>query len=215
MIRLILLVLFVLVVLAFRFLDWWMLLILGAAVILLGNFFAKKLFLWIFSMPFRAKGRVLRNATVEIHSIHPAAPPVKNRGAAQARLPTEEEDDDEEDDEDEPDVVRDYYEIEVTITPQPQPGPFQHWDYGEVTLANPGKRWDVDDDTCRVANVELVRTGTVLLDSRRLDDDDEDDGPKVAGPHRLRMLIGVKGGIRELVFSYYFEKFGKVSLVSP
>lgn len=217
MIRLILLVLFVLVVLAFTFLKWWQILILGAVLIVLSKFVAKRAVLWLFSMPFRAKGKVLRKASVEIHSVRAAAVPARKPAAEKARLSDEsngaedEDDDDVEDHEsEEPDVAREYYEIEVTITPQTPTGPFLYWDFSEVALVRPGKRWDEDDDTCRVESADLVREGTVLLDAGEKDDDD--DGTKVAGPRRLRMLIGVKPGVRELVFNYYFESFGRLQL---
>ncbi len=220
MFRLILLILFILLVLAVKFVDWKILLVVGVAVIILSKFVAKRAVLWLFSMPFRAKGKVLRNAAVEVHSIRPAAAPVAKSATPQARLAgasndAEAEDDADPDEEadDEPDVVRDYYEIDVTITPQTPTGPFLFWDFSEVTLVQPGKRWDDNDDTCRVTSVDMVREGTVLLNAGEKDDDDEDDdGTKVGGPRRLRMLIGVKPGVRDLVFNYYFEKFGKLSL---
>jgi hypothetical protein len=175
------------------------------------------LFLWLFSIPFRAKGKVLRDATAEVHSVRPAAAPVAK--ACAARIGQDGEDDDgadtdlEDDDEsdDAPDGPRDYYEVEVTITPQTPTGPFMHWEIGELTLVKPAKRWSDTDDTCKVDRVDVVRDGTVVLEKGQ-EDEEEDAGSKVFGPRRLKMLVGVEPGVRELAFSYYFEKFGKLEL---
>lgn len=234
MIRLILLAMFVLAFLAIRFLPWWVTLILGVTVILLGKVFAGRLLLWLFSLPFRAKGKVLRGATAEVHRVLPAAAPVLERTAllTSVRSPRENgagneldlqaedangNDSDYESDE-EPDVPRDYYELEVTITPKLATGPFHYWDFTEVSLIQPGKRWDADDDTCRVASVKLVGAPTSIPrppENNPQAETSDDDGTKVAGPCRLTLLIGVKSGVRELVFNYYFETFGRLQLPAP
>jgi len=116
---------------------------------------------------------------------------------------------------------REYYEIDLTITPRPPTGSFQHWDIDDLMLVRPGLRWnEADDDVCQVTSVNVIREGTVLLDkpadNKPADQDEneneDDDGPKVVGPQRLKMLIGVKPEIRALVFKYYFETFGSLNL---
>lgn len=219
MIRIVLLILFVLLVLAFKFLPWWGILALGAAIIILSKFVAKRAILWLFSMPFRAKGKVLRGAVVEVHSIRATAPPIRKPSAERPRLASETIDDSdqsesEDADEDfgddaEPDIPRNYYEVDVTITPGTPTGPFHLWEYAEVSLVRPNKRWDDEDDSCRIESVDLIREGTVLLNAGESDDD---DGSKVAGPRRLKMLIGVQPDVPELVFEYYFERFGRLKL---
>lgn len=228
MIRVILLILIVLLILAIKYLPLWANLAIVLAVILLVPFVARHAFLWLFSIPFRAKGKVLRGAGADVHSVRLTTPPAEVRARLHATTdhvlaahppgvdPTEDDvEDDDTTEQTETDTARNYYELDVTITPRPATGPFTHWEYGEVTLVRPGRRWHQDDDICVVKQVDLVREGTVLINAGEKVEEDgepEDLGSKVFGPHRLRMLIGVKPGVRELVFGYYFEKFGRVTL---
>lgn len=215
MIRLILVVMFILAFLAIRYLPWWITLSIGIALILSAKFLGWRLIAWLFTLPFRAKAKVLRDASVEVHSIRPTIRPV-----------FEDDDDDEgmDGDENEEPEPRDYYEVEVTITPTTQSGPFQFWEYTEITLVRPRKRWDEDDDDCDVVSVELA-DNTVIVQKRAkvepeaddLDEpveDDDDIGTKVAGPHRIKMVIGTKKGVQELEFRYYMESFGILKLPS-
>ncbi len=244
MLRLILIVIFVLAVLAVTFLPWWVILLGGVTLILLSKFLAKRFFLYLFSLPFRAKGKVLRGATVVVHRITPTEappPPAALLRLSHSRPGSQDTDEDEDEDEaeiqadeewrdqdgleDEPNVVRNYYEIEATITPRTPQGPFFYWDFTDLTLVKPGRLWYEDDHSCRVASVELAPDGIILQNRQRVDVDDldeeeseneaeDDDGTKVCGPRRVKMLVGIKQGIPELVFSYYFENFGKLQLPS-
>lgn len=246
MIRLILVVLFVLFFLAIKFLPWYVNLGICVAVILLSRYLAGWFIMMLFKMPFKAKGKVLRGATAEVHRITVAGPPPPEPETSREelrRLRAEygDGDDDELDDDDDFDeeldaqeraareVPRDYYEVEVTITPQKTTGPFHHWDIGDLSLVTPDKKWDIDDlGVCDVYSVNIVRDG-IVIPARRISDlegddeaEDEDDdetdedgldfGGKVMGPHRVKMHIGVRKDIRELAFGYYFERFGKLEL---
>ncbi len=226
MLRLILVAIFVLGFLAVRFLPWWVTLSAGIVLILLSKFLAGRFFLWLFSLPFRAKGKVLHGAQVEVHSVRPAPPPppppppeVINERRYLSNLDDDEDDDSDSLDDDEPavsiDIPRDFYEVEATITPRESAGPFQHWEYTEITLTRPGRRWYEDDDSCEVVSVERADGAVIIPVGQRPeteDDEYDDDGTKVAGPLRVKILVGVKPGLRELVFAYYFEHFGRVEL---
>lgn len=246
MLRMILVTVFVLLVLAIRFLPVWLSITIGISLIVLSKFLARNFFLWLFSLAFRAKGKVLRRATVVVHRVTPTATPPDRRieeaweFARESRDPDDTDEDvrqvfeeelarlrDETGDDDE--IPREFYELEVTITPQPVSGPFRHWDYTELALVEPNSRWDEDDESCDVISVDLVRAGLIVKPSEAAkprpvdadadadEDEDEDadcDDCKVTGSQRLKMVVGVKPHVSELVFYYYFEKFGKVQLPS-
>lgn len=253
MIRLILVVLFVLIFLAIKFIPWYINLGICVVLILLSKFLIGQFFKMLFMMPFKAKGKVLKGAAAQVHRVTAAGPPEHDRESPLAAFkqlkaltqglrkddPDESADnfdetgldEDEELDEEERaarNVPRDYYDIEVTITPRKTTGPFHHWDLDDLRLVLPGKKWDDDDDSeCEVYSINIVRDG-IVIPARRIsdledddeadEDEDEDDvdggdfGSKVIGPHRVKMHIGVRKDIRELAFGYYFERFGKVEL---
>jgi len=194
-VRLFLLLAIVLVVLAFKFLPWYVLVGLVVLFVFSLKFLGKWFFVWLISLPFRAKGSVLRKAKAEVHSLEPAAAPVPKSEDTQV----EEED---EEGMGSP-ALRLYYRLEVTITPRPKTGGFTHWEMGELCLVRPDQNvMDGGDDSCQIKELEIEENGKFTAD----------DGFKVPGPHRLRLLIAVKPGTRRLVFQYYFEKFGEVTL---
>lgn len=214
----VLLLVAVLMGLAVYFLPWWLLL--GAVVVgavaawllqgRLFNFLLRRLLM----IPFQLKGRVLRNATVEVHSIRRAAAPPED--AAETVTVGEEG-------ETEPSrlpVPLDYYEVEATITPKPSDGPFMLWEAGELMLISPDRRWSDEDSSGVIRSLECW-----LAPGEQFDDEDDspqpvpadgryvkDTGCKLSGPRRLRLLVGVKPGIRELVFCYYLEQIGRLRI---
>lgn len=207
MIRLVLLLLLVGLILAIRYLPWWALL--GGPVLLIVLFWLLRgrIFWWLlgrlFMLPFKAKGRVLRKASIEVHALRPVANPEQERmKLLEAQAASENGEEEEGEPPPPPDIPRLYYELEVTITPRAPSGSFKHWEPGELLLVKPGKRWDEDDDSCKVARLEIDDGGTFQ----------EDEGMKYFGPQRLRMIIGVKPGVAVLTFAYYFEQFGEVKL---
>jgi hypothetical protein len=199
--RWILLIVLIAFILAFKFLPWYVLV--GLAVVfvvgmpLLGKWLLGRVFL----APFQAKGAVLRKADVVVHRLAPAPPPL---------YPSHE--DDESPEEDVPDealektvpLPRVYYRLEVTISPRPKAGGFQHWEPGELRLVAPGTSPldDADYETCVIERVEIEEDGQFI----------PDEGYKLAGEQRLRLLIGVRPGTARLVFQYYLEQFGEVVL---
>jgi len=222
MFRLIALIALVLLFLAFRYLPWWVLLGCVVLILLLWRF----VFGWVlgslFMAPLRNMGKVLRDATVDVHSVRPTEPPATASSAPElGRLETTHLDESEflavaerADAHPEPDVPRNWFEIDITVTPRPSSeGKFPYWDMEGLQLIKPGSSLKDEDDSCQVKSVQPIREGVVLLDPGQTDATaEQEDYCKVTGPHRLKMVIGVKPDVRELVFRYFFETFGKVVL---
>src|SRR5579859_6567540 len=79
--KLFLILLLVLVILAVKFLPWYVLVGLVVLFVLSAKFIGRMLLYWLFTVPFRAKGAVLRGATATVHSLErvPAPPPAPAR----------------------------------------------------------------------------------------------------------------------------------------
>jgi hypothetical protein len=199
--HLILILIAVLCSLAIKFLPWYVTLGLVVLFVLSFKFLGGKIVHWLFMLPFRAKGAILHNATVVVHSLEPTdAPPPREMDAG-------DEDEEGEEDEEEvkedavPEGPRDYFRLDVTITPQPSKGPYQTWEIGDLMLVAPDYEPMSDDgDECRVEGVEVESNGQFH----------PDEGYKLPGPQRLRLLLAVKPGTKKLVFHYYLETFGEV-----
>jgi hypothetical protein len=179
----------------------------------------------IFLAPFKAKGAVLNNAELVIHSIAVAQAPPRSAyedDEVDEGFEDEEEDeegevrsitlsntngddfDEEQADEDEADyddeVPQDWYFVDVTITPRPPEGAFRLWEPGELVLVNPEDQGDDinSDDLGHVADIEVWQDGKWK----------PDEGFKYEGQQRLKMRIGLEPGTRRARFKYYFEIFG-------
>ncbi|GMV92623.1 MAG: hypothetical protein AMXMBFR82_24010 [Candidatus Hydrogenedentota bacterium] len=155
----------------------------------------------LFTIPFKMKGKALAGATAEIHGWEWTEKPVRER--------TEYEDEDDEEYDDVEDGDSDaglrYVWIDVTITPPDRSEGFVHWEPGELALLPNGKRLKTldDHDHClQVRDVRFVRDGEEI----------EDEGEKVGGPHRIKLLAAIPPGQHEFRFVYYLEVFGEVNL---
>jgi hypothetical protein len=206
-------IVFIGLLVGFRFLPWeWKLGIAGVIAVLV-LIFRAKLFIWLLMIPFRLKGATLRRARIEVHSITPTQEPPK---------PEVSEVDDFEESEQpkKPEEPRNYYLLEVTIQPSSfTMTPFKFWELGELCLVAPGEdvmRGEDPVDSCIIASSKFVRPELPPPPTPKTDaeeEDYEDDyGGKVAGPHRVQFVIGVKPGVQKLRFQYYFEIFGEVTL---
>ncbi len=104
----------------------------------------------------------------------------------------------------EADGTKEYFWLDVTITPQPARGAFGMWEPGELVLVDAASRpQDVDSNSAGVLrDLEVFRDGAFT----------KDEGFKYAGPQRLKMRVGVEPGYSRLKFRYYFELFGEVRL---
>jgi hypothetical protein len=128
------------------------LVLLGMALKALGGLVVGKLKTAAFGM-FGAKGAVLKDATLQVHSVVPADPPeatddldiddsLDEEGdtvdAVDAVEEGEEKDEDEDEEDEEVDEgPRDWYYVDLTVTPKPSEGPFQLWEPDELSIASP------------------------------------------------------------------------------
>lgn len=143
----------------------------------------------LFKLPFKAKGQPLRGARARVHAVRRATPPADGGR----------------DDED-GEAPRDWYVVELTISPPAADGPFKHWAPGELLLVAPETDPEdvVEDDEW--GQVHKARAW-----------DAEAGGWQDAAEHsflgeqRLRLLVGLRPGApRVLRLRYYFELFGRV-----
>ena len=208
--------------------------VLNLAAIWFGIILIGKAIKTLIAGPFKAKGRVLENASIETNSIVAASVP-------EYPLDSNDYDDEEEDEDlvgydriDQADFEnRRWYTLDVTVRPAASEGgecmPFQHWEPTELELVHIDKTpisFDDDDEygACRIHNTAMWGNGAFrldddlgfALDGNAEDEDDEfDDGElfgKVTGEQRLRLLIGVLPNVDTLKFAYYFEQFGRVDV---
>ena len=175
---------------ALVYLPWWgfLLSLLGVFFGLLGsaNLLMGRLGILLVSLPFRAKGAVLRKAKAEVHAVEAAAAPTRTDDPA--------------------DGPCDFYTVDVTISPRPKLGPFKFWEPGELGLLPASVKVSAMEsapERVGVSGVEVFQNGRFL----------PDEGMKYFGPQRLRLLVSAKRGAeRRQRFLYYFEAFGIVTL---
>src|SRR5438046_1216076 len=100
---------------AVRYLPWWGILLTlvgeALAIYLVFKFAFSRILTSLFTLPFKAKGAVLRGATVEVHSIEAAEAPPE----PQDESLDEDERDSEDDSPQRPATPRDYYRLVATI----------------------------------------------------------------------------------------------------
>jgi hypothetical protein len=143
----------------------------------------------------KKKGQALRNATVKIHSLRPTTPPSapasrEEQGVWDAARAA-----------DRSQGPLSYYELDVTIIPWPATGRPAGWVPDELYLVSCEAEGDCEETA-------LVLTVTVAGAAQP-----DQEGEEVLGSQRLRLLIGVRPGVRRLVFEYFGERFGEVLLM--
>lgn len=147
----------------------------------------------LFSIPFKMKGKALAGATTQVHGYEWAAAPPENRDSADVE------------DDDRPKVPLRYVWIDVTITPTERTQGFVHWEPGELALAPLNLKYRSPDDYDKcfpVHEVRFVQEGQ----------EQDDEGYKVVGPQRIKILAGVPLNEDSFKFAYYFETFGDIRL---
>jgi len=159
---------------------------------------------------FDVKSKVLRGATVDVHSVRPAAPPAEV---------LEQADDPDLSEFERAEAAADlqnlrWYEVEATIFPDPnQGGPMHGWDLADLAMVPWGtpepkpfndSQAEEEDLNVQVNDLKVVIKGEAL----------QPGSPKVQGIQRLRFTVGAPRHVRELTFRYYFEQFGRVRLSS-
>jgi len=191
-------------VLGARFLPWWALGLIGLALAFGLKFAMKRILTYLFVAPFRMNGAVLKSATIQVHSVAPASTPPGDpnklgavngdAGIGIASTPDQEP------------VSRQYFDLDVTIHPDRSNGKFPLWEPGELTLVRPEAKTtlanDQENEACVIKQVQIEQAGQFQ----------PEEGYKYEGPQRLRLLLAVHEGVRQLKFSYYFVEFGSVQL---
>jgi len=215
MIKLILLLFIALIIVAVKFLPWWALLIVAVLAIVSFKYFVR----WVFLMPFKMKGAVLHGAKLEVHSVQATPKPAKptkaqkeksdDDEAGEAGEADEEDEEDEEDDSEpdssKPELPRDYYWVEATLTPDSAAGKsFKHWEPGELIVSRPGRNPmdDQSDDVGELDQLQVFENGVFK----------PDQGMKYPDAQRLRLLLAVLPELREVQLNYYFETLGSIRL---
>jgi len=176
---------------AVKFLPWWGLVLALVAGIVAGKWLIARLLARLLTAPFKLKGAVLRGASIEVHSAEPAQAPPAAPGEDVSAGP------------------RRYVRVELTVTPAAGvESPFQTWEPGELRLVKEDARFDPDDPEADEDHQVSIRSVEIQHECRF----QHDDGWKLPGPQRLRLLLAVSPGIDRLKFRYYFEEFGRVEL---
>ncbi|NUM56906.1 MAG: hypothetical protein HUU46_25025 [Candidatus Hydrogenedentes bacterium] len=177
----------------FQYVPYW----LGGGLIaayFLIKFALGKAFVALFSIPFKMKGKALAGATVELHGIEWSEKP---------------KDADTDDDEDEPKKPKPplrYAWLDVTITPPVRTQGFTHWEPGELMVAPSTikiKKLDDMDKCFRIHSVKFITDGR---------EEQDDEGYKVRGPQRIKLLAEFPADAKAIKFYYYGYGFGELSL---
>jgi hypothetical protein len=175
----------------FGYLPLWLGIGLIAAYFLI-KFALRAAFIRLFLVPFKMKGKALAGATTQVHGFEWTTPP-----------PDAQEEDDEDDGKHKGPLR--YVWIDVTITPPERTQGFTHWEPGELALAPSNFKYRSPDDLDKCFQVRQVR---FIKDGH----EEEDEGYKVIGPHRIKVLAGVPLDQDSFRFAYYFESFGDIRL---
>jgi hypothetical protein len=225
----VLLVLFAggLAVVLFHFLGWKGLVafpFVAIAFVWLGKIIVGKLLSVAAGKLVSIKSEVLRGATMTVRAVIPVAEPdieiedldeekdgpVESNGhqednedfeSGEGGRDNEEAEEDEDEEGDEP---REYFEVDLTITPQKTTAE-RFWEPGELLLTS-GPASRLED----LANTEVGSAYDVeVFDGS---DFDTDEDGKYAGEQRLKVVFAVKPGMSKAWLQYYNETLGSLDL---
>ena len=165
----------------------------------------KQFFLGLFSM----KSRVLRGATMTVHSVTPVAKPPEpelTEDDVDMDEEAEDEDQDAKDEEpEEPEEPRNYFDVDVTITPKATCED-RVWEPTELILTSEKisslEDLQADEDFGTVESV-LIWDGSKF---------GPDDPGKYPGEQRLKITFAVKPGVSKGWVHYYDEPIGVLEL---
>lgn len=210
-------------VVASRYIPWYATLLLIVAEVALLIFVVPKLGKWIFKRALTGmlgmKSKVLRNATVEVHSLEKVPKPLRRVEPSQAPTdeiqtpegtvvtgsPTEEANDDD-DEKDKPGTR--YVRVDCTITPGKTAGPMQLYEPDDIVLVSWDKKVSLrsmedEDDSNEAAAVEMKIVG----------EDPDNDSGKYGGPQRIEFVFRCPPELKSRAkFRYYFETFGDLQI---
>ena len=160
---------------------------------------------------FTAKSAALKGATVEVHSVRPAAMPDEVREGQALTIDGDDPENGDDEDEGRPDYANyQWAVVEMTVFPAADAaGAFAHWDLDGLRLVPidaPKLEFMSADDDDRAEfemwDLQVVEGGRPV---------ERDDG-SFDGPRRLRFTVGVPRGTRLLKVQYFFEQFGRIEL---
>ena len=223
-IRLVMFCMFVFLVVtvaAFVYLEWWQAILASLGTFIIMSWVAKKLALSTFKGMMRfanelieTKSRVLRGATIDVHSVKPIAPPQSELDAVT--------DSDPEDDRTPAEVAEDialiknqnWYEIELTLFPEANvSGPMEHWDIYDLRLVPRNAKainpFSMSNDGDAAEEEEVFFSEIQVIDNGV--PRDPEDG-KFVGSRRLHFTAGFPRSETEVKFRYYLEQFGLIRL---
>jgi hypothetical protein len=188
-----------LVVIAIRYLPWWVLLAIVLGIGLLLRYGVPFLLKQLLMLPFRAKGQALAGATIQVHSLKPAPFP-SAKDSEQSYWDAE-------------DLARyqgmDWYFLDVSIAPPLNRSEgFRLWEPGELLLI---------PASVRGTSLENLECDEVAIHDYRVFDGafKADVQGKYDGAKRLLIHLGAKPEVKRVVFRYYLERFGEVDLHQP
>jgi hypothetical protein len=194
----ILVVLVVIAILAIKYLPWWALIVILVGGALLLRWGVKLAVKQAFLLPFKAKGKVLQGAQVQVHQIQTVGMPVLTRDL----------DTDEADYADRRSRYHQlkWYSVDVSIFPKAQDQvPFPAWSPGEMLLVPPGSQIK---DLESLANLESAEIHDYAI--YRSDRFTPDHEGKHLGSQRVKFIVGIEPEVRQMQFRYYLELFGQV-----
>ena len=193
----------------------------------LGKMFIGKLIKGFALSLFSMKSRVLRGATMTVHSIVPVPKP-----PPEPEMEDEDEEEDESDEETapaqiesatkpapetspkekeaveltEPEEPREYFEVDLTITPAAS-GEGRVWEPSEFILTTEKLKSleDLEEGEKTVGSVEDVK----IWDGSKFG---PDDPGKYPGEQRLKIIFAVKPGTSKAWLHYYSETIGSLDL---
>lgn len=208
-IRLLMFALFVFLVVtvaAFVYLEWWQAILVSFATFVLLTYVGKLMIrsaiagLGNFASElFRVKSRVLRGATVDVHSVHRLPVPkalaiLKDGGSYEDSAES---------------ADRAWYQIEVTLFPAAvSPGPVGLWDLDDLQLVpfdTPDRKGLTEADELEKVRFDRV---WIIEKSKAI----EQESSRFQGPQRLRIAAAFPKGIPVWKFRYLFEQFGRIEL---
>jgi hypothetical protein len=207
-------------IIAFVYLPWWQALITVlftvVAMVLAGKYLIRYFFRNLLNMStemLSQQARVLKNATVAVHSIQPAEIPEEVRQLLNDAQEDADPDEQEENIAQFENVV--WRQIELTIFPDIsvlQPGDNAAWQVHVLCLVP--LSWNYEDDfdldeeaadddgSITIFNVQIIENGEVV----------QGELDEVQGVQRIRFVAGIPPKLSEVALAYMTEKFGVIKL---
>ncbi len=188
-----------LLVLAIRFLPWWASVLVVVGLGLGIRFGAGFVLRRVLTLPFKAKGKVLSGATVDLHAIEPApVPAVSFEGDEDEEMKAhllEEQAENE---------ALHWYFIDMTITPTQASAAFGSWEPGELMFVSLDAKPQAieEDEGSKLEDYQILIDGVFQ----------EDEVGKQEGPQRVKFHVGLPQAMHQIQLRYYFELFGNVQV---